>query len=94
MNMSSGEEDWPLGTVMWYAVLIWFSSSLLSQSLYLAFYRQPYDAIVLLQTLGPLYYVVVVIEAIMWIALLVLAISKLKSTKSQEVADPIIATSA
>jgi len=79
---------------MWYAVLIWFSSSLLSQSLYLAFYRQPYDAIVLLQTLGPLYYVVVVIEAIMWIALLVLAISKLKSTKSQEVADPIIATSA
>jgi hypothetical protein len=94
MNMSSGEKDWPLGTVMWYAVLIWFSSSLLSQSLYLAFYRQPYDAIVLLQTLGPLYYVVVVIEAIMWIALLVLAISKLKSTKSQEVADPIIATSA
>jgi len=79
---------------MWYAVLIWFSSSLLSQSLYLAFYRQPYDAIVLLQTLGPLYYVVVVIEAIMWIALLVLALSKLKSTKSQEVADPIIATSA
>jgi len=94
MNMSSGEKDWPLGTVMWYAVLIWFSSSLLSQSLYLAFYRQPYDAIVLLQTLGPLYYVVVVIEAIMWIALLVLALSKLKSTKSQEVADPIIATSA
>jgi hypothetical protein len=91
MNMDGGEKDWPLSTIMWYAVLIWFSSSLLSQSVYLAFYRQPYDAIVLLQTLGPLYYVVVVIEAIMWIALLVLGISKLKSTRSQQAAEPIIA---
>ena len=43
-------------TIMWYAVLVWFSASLLSQSLYLAFYREPYDAMVLLKTLGPIYY--------------------------------------
>jgi len=94
MNMGTEGKDWPLRTIMWYAVLVWFSSSLLSQSLYLALYRQPYDALVLLQTLGPLYYVVVVIEAIMWIALLVLGITKLKSSKSQQGPEPFIASSA
>ncbi len=94
MSMDNEAKDWPLGTIMWYAVLVWFSSSLLSQSIYLALYRQPYDALVLLQTLGPLYYVVVVVEVIMWIALLLLGITKLKSTKRQQGPETFVVTSA
>ncbi len=94
MNMEAEKEDWPLRTIMWYAVLVWFSSSLLSQSLYLALYRQPYDAVSLLQTLGPLYYIVMVIEVVMWIALLILGLTKLKSTKSQQGPEALVVTSA
>ena len=58
--------DWELGTIFWFAVVIWFSASLLSQAVYMAFYGVPYDAIVLLKQFGPLYYAVVVIELFIW----------------------------
>jgi len=60
------KEDWELGTIFWFAVVIWFSASLLSQAVYMAFYGVPYDAIVLLKQFGPLYYAVVVIELFIW----------------------------
>ncbi len=60
------KDDWELGTIFWFAVVIWFSASLLSQAVYMAFYGVPYDAIVLLKQFGPLYYAVVVIELFIW----------------------------
>ncbi|HJM54840.1 MAG TPA: hypothetical protein QGI72_01190 [Poseidonia sp.] len=58
--------DWPVGNILWFAVLIWFSSSLLSQTAYLAIYGLPYDATALLKTLGPVYYFVIILELAMW----------------------------
>jgi hypothetical protein len=83
MNRIAKRDDWSMHTIMWYAVLVWFSASLLSQSLYLAFYREPYDAVVLLKTLGPIYYLVLFIEIVMWVTLFVLGYSKMKSFKSR-----------
>ena len=62
-------DDWPLGTILWFAVMVWFSSSLLSQTAYLAIYGLPYDATALLKTLGPVYYFVLVLELIIWVGL-------------------------
>lgn len=59
-------EEWKLGTIFWFAVVVWFSSSLLSQAAYMAFYGVPYDAVSLLKELGPLYYVVLIFELLIW----------------------------
>tara|TARA_B100001778_G_C18185133_1_gene448720 strand:- start:12 stop:317 length:306 start_codon:yes stop_codon:yes gene_type:complete len=63
------KEDWKLGTIFWFAVVVWFSSSLLSQAVYMAFYGVPYDAIVLLKQFGPLYYAVMIVELFIWAGL-------------------------
>lgn len=64
------QKDWPMSTILWFAVVIWFSSSLLSQSAYLAIYGLPYDAVTMLKSLGPVYYVIIALELAMWIGLL------------------------
>lgn len=67
MKEPQGEkDDWPAGNILWFAVMIWFSSSLLSQTAYLAIYGLPYDATALLKSLGPVYYFVLVLELAMW----------------------------
>ena len=70
-----------MSTVMWYAIFVWFASSLFSQSLYMAFNGVPYDAVALLQNLGPVYYIVLAIELIVWISLGSLLVKKV--TKKQ-----------
>lgn len=65
-ELFAAQEDWKLGTIFWFAVVVWFSSSLLSQAAYLAIYGVPYDAVVLLQEFGMLYYAIVLIEIILW----------------------------
>ena len=60
------QEEWTRGTFFWLAVVIWFSSSLLSQAAYVAFYGVPYDAITLLKEFGPLYYAVLIVELMIW----------------------------
>ena len=63
------QDDWELGTIFWYAVVVWFSSSLLSQAVYLAFYGVPYDAVDLLKQFGPVYYLVFAIELLLWVGI-------------------------
>ena len=63
---SKPQGEWKSGTLLWFAVVVWFSSSLLSQAAYIAFYGVPYDAVALLKELGPLYYAVLIIELLMW----------------------------
>ena len=65
-----------MSTFLWYAIFVWFASSLFSQSLYMAFNGEPYDAISLLKGLGPLYYLVVVVELAVWISLFSLLVKK------------------
>jgi hypothetical protein len=79
--------DWPLGTILWFAVLVWFSSSLLSQTAYLAIYGLPYDATALLKTLGPVYYFVLVLELIIWVGLF--AVGGYRFYKSRQTPSPM-----
>lgn len=68
-----------IGGMLWYAVLIWFSSSILSQALFIGFYGIPYDAIDLFGGIGPAYIGLVLIEITMWILLAGLSVVKMVS---------------
>ena len=63
---SEPRKEWKSGTFLWFAMVVWFSSSLLSQAAYMAFYGDPYDAVALLKGFGPLYYAVLIIEVLIW----------------------------
>lgn len=63
--------DWAMSNVLWFAVLVWFSSSLLSQAAYMAVHGLPYDSITLLKTLGPFYYIFIAVEVGFWLAIAV-----------------------
>jgi len=77
-----------MSTVMWYAIFVWFASSLFSQSLYMAFNGVPYDAVALLQNLGPVYYIVLAIELVVWISLGSLLVKKVV-TKARDSVQPV-----
>ncbi|MDE0557068.1 MAG: hypothetical protein OSB30_01180 [Candidatus Poseidoniaceae archaeon] len=66
-----------IGGILWYVVLIWFSSSILSQALFIGFYGTPYDAIDLLGGIGPAYIGLVIIEMTMWVLLAGLSVTKM-----------------
>ena len=70
-----------MGNILWFAVLIWFSSSLLSQSAYMAIHGLPYDAVSMLKTLGPAYYLVVLVELSMWAGLLAMGWMKMNRSR-------------
>ena len=76
-HLERAPDDWPMGNILWFAVLIWFSSSLLSQSAYMATHGLPYDAVSMLKSLGPVYYLVVLLEITLWLGLLTMGWAKL-----------------
>ncbi|MEC8398121.1 MAG: hypothetical protein VXZ34_00885 [Candidatus Thermoplasmatota archaeon] len=84
-HLERAPDDWPLGNILWFAVLIWFSSSLLSQSAYMAIHGLPYDAVSMLKSLGPVYYLVVVLEITLWLGLLSMGWTKL--VRARQAAD-------
>ena len=80
-HLREAPDDWPMGNILWFAVLVWFSSSLLSQSAYMAIHGLPYDAVSMLESLGPVYYLVVVLELVMWGGLLIMGWLKLSRSR-------------
>ena len=56
------------GRWVWMALLAWFCTNLLSQSLYMGRYGLPYDAQTMLKGLGPLYVPLLVLEGQLWVA--------------------------
>ena len=89
-HLQEAPEDWPLGNILWFAVLVWFSSSVLSQSAYMAIHGLPYDAVSMLELLGPFYYVIIALEIAMWGGLLVMGWLKLSRARR---ADPNVPVS-
>lgn len=89
-KLQSPAKDWPLGTLLWFAVLVWFSSSLLSQSAYMAVHGLPYDAVSMLKSLGPVYYLVLAIELGIWGGMVVMGWMKFRRLRSRrEVPNPL-----
>ena len=76
MEREQTPEDWPLSTICWYAVLVWFGASLFSQSVYLGIYGTPYDANMILDSIGPFAWIIIAIEVCIWVTLAVLLILK------------------
>ncbi len=91
-HLREAPDDWPMGNILWFAVLVWFSSSLLSQSAYMAIHGLPYDAVSMLESLGPFYYLVVALELAMWGGLLVMGWLKLSRSRKTTPAMPVTPT--
>ena len=89
-HLREAPDDWPMGNILWFAVLVWFSSSLLSQSAYMAIHGLPYDAVSMLESLGPVYYLVVVLELVMWGGLLVMGWLKLSRSRRSRQTSPSV----
>ena len=89
-HLREAPDDWPMGNILWFAVLVWFSSSLLSQSAYMAIHGLPYDAVSMLESLGPVYYLVVVLEFVMWGGLLVMGWLKLSRSRRSRQTSPSV----
>ncbi len=77
MDKEEQAEDWPLTTICWYAIFVWFGASLFSQSVYMAKYGIPYDANIILDSMGIFAWIVIGIEIVVWVSLLVLVAFKL-----------------
>jgi len=89
-KIQQAPNDWPLGNILWFAVLVWFSSSLLSQSAYMAIHGLPYDAVSMLKSLGPFYYLIIALELAMWGGLLVMGWLKLSRARQPKSTPPVI----
>ncbi|MEC8764435.1 MAG: hypothetical protein VXX40_04465 [Candidatus Thermoplasmatota archaeon] len=89
-HLREAPDDWPMGNILWFAVLVWFSSSLLSQSAYMAIHGLPYDAVSMLESLGPVYYLVVVLELVMWGGLLIMGWLKLSRSRRSRQTSPSV----
>ena len=89
-HLREAPDDWPMGNILWFAVLVWFSSSLLSQSAYMAIHGLPYDAVSMLKSLGPVYYLVVVLELVMWGGLLVMGWLKISRSRRSRRTSPSV----
>ena len=93
-KLSEAPDDWPLGNILWFAVLVWFSSSLLSQSAYIAIHGLPYDAVTMLKSLGPFYYLVLALELAIWGGLLMMGYTKFARARRARQAGPVHAVGA
>ena len=63
----SSDKSKKLTNFGWFVFIVWFCSNLLSQLAYIIAYGLPYDGISMLQSLGPIYYVAILIEVMMWL---------------------------
>ncbi len=68
-----------LGTrITWFVIFIWFGANLLSQALYLGLNGEPYDANAMLASIGYWYWMVVIIELLVWSLLGTMLIRKIR----------------
>jgi hypothetical protein len=70
------KEDWSASMMGWFAILIWFSASLLSQVAYIASTGMPYEADAMLDSLGSFAWIIIGVEAIAWFMVVALIGSK------------------
>ena len=69
MERTIAGEDWSVSTICWYAVFIWFGASLFSQSLYMALNGSPYDANMMLDSIGVFAWFIIGVELLVWVFL-------------------------
>ena len=77
MDKKTNREDWSISIMCWYAVLIWFASSLFSQMLHIAKYGVPYDVDIMLESIGPYAWIVISIELAIWTMISVYCVAKI-----------------
>lgn len=63
----NGVKTKQISNFIWFVFIIWFCSNLLSQLAYIFAYGLPYDGISMLKTLGPIYYLAIIFEVLMWL---------------------------
>lgn len=66
-------------------LVVWIASNLISQFLYILRHGSPYDGLLLLQSLGPIYYLIIITELLLWaFALIFISRNALKLVNSKK----------
>ena len=68
----------------WGVILAWFSASLLSQAAYIGTHGTPYEATMLLDSLGQWSWALLVVEAVVWLMLGNLLLQKFQNIRNGE----------
>ena len=76
MDKKTNREDWSVSMMCWYAVLIWFASSLFSQMLHIAKFGVPYDVDIMLESIGPYAWIIIGLELAIWIMISIYCVTK------------------
>ena len=72
MGMLTKMKQHDLGSKSLICILaVWIASNLISQFLYIVSHGSPYDGLLLLQSLGPIYYLIVITELLLWVFALI-----------------------
>lgn len=67
MGISTKAKQYDLTSKSLICILaVWIASNLISQFLYIVSHGSPYDGLLLLQSLGPIYYLIVITELLLW----------------------------
>ena len=83
----STKNDWSASMIGWFAILIWFSASLLSQAAYIASTGMPYEADAMLDSMGSFAWIIIGIEAIAWFMIVALIGSKAVKRHIQRISE-------
>ncbi len=62
----------------WTALVVWLAANIISQVIFFIKYREPYDGVEMLKTLGNWYWLIFGLEIILWAVLGALLIKKAK----------------
>lgn len=81
------KEDWSASMIGWFAILIWFSASLLSQAAYIASTGMPYEADAMLDSMGYFAWIIIGVEAIAWFMIAALIGSKAVKRHIQRISE-------
>jgi len=81
------KEDWSASMIGWFAILIWFSASLLSQAAYIASTGMPYEADAMLESMGSFAWIIIGVEAIAWFMIVALIGSKAVKRHIQRISE-------
>jgi len=83
----NAKNDWSASMIGWFAILIWFSASLLSQAAYIASTGMPYEADAMLDSMGSFAWIIIGIEAIAWFMIVALIGSKAVKRHIQRISE-------
>lgn len=76
------KKKWALSTYIWMSIIVWFCANVISQAAFIGKFGQPYGKDLLNQELGPIYWVLIILELSIYVIGIYTLGSRLKHKNS------------